>query len=126
MKSVRSIAAIPVLLTAIAVEAQDLTALASRYDSVAFYPESSIKGLYNLRRGLLNGEAIEFNEAGVPTDIGVFKRGKRHRIWISSDGHTVKYKRGERQWGSYPGCGTGWRRARTSVQERDAELIRVL
>ena len=122
MFAYRSIVAVAFVFSSIAASAQDLTALVSRYDSVAFYPDSTIKGLYHLRKGLPNGVAIEFSEKGTPTDIGEFKRGQRHGVWISSDGHSVKYKKGERLWGGYPGCGTGWRKAKATFQERYTEL----
>ena len=122
MLAYRSIVAVAFVFLMIGASAQDLTALANRYDSVAFYPDSTIKGLYHLRKGQPNGGAIEFSETGTPTDIGEFKRGQRHGVWISSDGQSTKYKRGERQWGGYPGCGTGWRKAKATFQERYAEL----
>lgn len=122
MLAYRSIVAVAFVFSTIRASAQDLTALVSQYDSVAFYPDSTIKGLYHLRKGLLNGVAIEFSEKGTPTDIGDFKRGQRHGVWISSDGQSVKYKKGERQWGGYPGCGTGWRKAKATFQARYAEL----
>lgn len=123
MNTIRSIAICLTLHATFAVEAQDVSALASRYDSVTYYPDSTVKSLYHLRKGLLNGQAIEFSEAGMPTDIGEWKRGKRHGIWISNDGQTVKYKRGNRLWGVYPGCGTGWRKAKVTFKDRYAEII---
>lgn len=111
------------LLRSTATTGQDIGNLASHFDSVAYYPDSTVKGLYHLRKERLDGQAVEFNESGEPTDIGEFKRGERKGTWISSNGHWVKYRHGKREWGGVPGCGTGRIKARVTFQERYAEII---
>ena len=106
------------LIIAYMTSAQDAAVLINKYDCVVYYPDSTVKSLYHVRKGMLHGEAIEFNESGKPTELGGFKRGHRSGVWISSEGHSAKYVRGKREWGTYPGCGTGKRKAHDHFQQR--------
>jgi len=111
------------LVAGLPVRAQDPIEIPKRFNHVEYYPDSTIKAIYQMRHGQPQGDAVEYDSTGTATAIGKFKRGAKHGVWIYRDAQSIEYKRGQREYGGYPGCGTGFRLARHRFQERYAELM---
>lgn len=111
------------IFTTIRSSAQGRVLAPERFDSIAFYADSTVRFIGMTRRGVLHGSSIEYDNVGTATAIGRYRRGMRSGAWIFRDGHWIEYRKGERRWGGYPGCRTGFLDARRRFDQRYGDLM---
>ena len=72
----------------------DQEKIKASFDTIVYYPDSTIKGAYHLRKGLYNGYTIEYTESG-RIIVGKYKKGKPNGVWLCSDPEYIEiYKKG--------------------------------
>ena len=79
-------------------QAQQQKGLIQRnFDSLVFYPDSTIQYAYRLKRGKLHGFAVEYDSLGKTKYIGQYKRGKKYGRWEHYRGYYAYHDRREKK-----------------------------
>jgi hypothetical protein len=112
-----------VVLTFVASGQVDRDKIISSFDLFDYYPDSTIKCAYKIKKGIKSGYAIEFDQAGQPVSIGKYKGGNKDGNWRNSNGLTDCFKGGQDNDGFMPGCGTGVQKAKDDFQKLYIQLI---
>ncbi|PHR27759.1 MAG: hypothetical protein COA38_12875 [Fluviicola sp.] len=101
MKNIIEISLILILCTySVCSIAQDNTDhVIAQFNTLEYYPDSTIKIAYNLKGNKIRGYSVEFNSTGRPIWIGKYRNGLKHGKWLQNDGGSRLYKRGEIDWG---------------------------
>lgn len=86
---------------------QDKQKIVKTFDKITFYPDSTIKCAYFIKRHKYEGYSIEFNEQGQPTAIGKYWKGKKHSYWIHPNNLCDYYINGIMNPEIAPTCSTG-------------------
>ena len=97
-------------------------AITEHFNTIEWYPDSTIKAAYNLKRKKYRGYAIEFDALGNPEWIGKYKNGVKHGRWNKFDSSFRLYKRGEWTLAFRPGCGSGRVKAKREFELLYAKL----
>jgi hypothetical protein len=83
------------LLVTVSTLAQtSLEKMKSSFDTIVYYPDSTMKGAYHLKKGLYNGYAIEYEPKGEIV-VGKYKKGKKNGVWVYNNLNFTTYKNGE-------------------------------
>ncbi len=102
----------------------DKAKILSAFQQFDYYPDSTIKCAYKIKKERKHGYAIEFDSTGAPDFIGEYKRGKRKGSWMYADARFKSYKKKYRNILSfYPGCGTGVQLAKSRFKKMYRQLI---
>ena len=86
---------------------KDKEKLLPHFDQFDYYAGGqTIKTAYCAKYGFRHGYAMDFNEQGQPTSIGVYQFNKRVGRWVRYDGSVINYDTNS-PVETIPGCGTG-------------------
>ncbi len=77
------------------------------FDKVTYYPDSTIKCAYFIKRHKYDGYSIEFDSLGKPKAIGQYLKGKKHSYWINSNNLCDYYTNDIKNSELAPTCNTG-------------------
>ncbi len=92
-------------------------AILANFDSIVYYPDSTIENAYTMRKGKAHGYAIEFDSLGLPVAIGKYVKGEKDGGWLLRNGWMDFYENGNYDGFAIPGCGTGLRRAKEEFED---------
>lgn len=98
-------------------------AILANFDSIAYYPDSTIESAYKVRKGKAHGYAIEFDSLGRPVAIGKYVKGEKDGGWLLRNGWMDFYENGTYDGFAIPGCGTGLRIAKEEFENLYRKLI---
>jgi len=70
----------------------------NNFNTLEYYPDSTIKVAYNLKRGKIRGYCVEYDSSGIPEWIGKYRNGLKHGEWLGINGISWFYTRGEIDW----------------------------
>ena len=101
---------------------QSIGGIVQNFNTIEWYPDSTIKAAYNIKRKKYRGYAIEFDTLGKPEWIGKYKNGVKHGAWNQFNGSTRLYKRDQWDIVFRPGCGSGRIKAKQEFKMRYAKL----
>jgi hypothetical protein len=76
-----------------------------QFDAYEFYPDSTLKTVYQTKNNLVHGWAIEFNQNGEATGIGKYRKNAKRGEWRYSDCSIIRYKKNCDKVYSAPYCG---------------------
>ena len=85
----------------------DKKLLLTTFDKFEYYPDSTIKCVYKIKRKKFHGYSIEFDEKGQPNYIGRYDRGEKWWYWFRPDNSWDYYRDGFSDPELLPGCGLG-------------------
>lgn len=98
--------------------------IAACFDGAEYYlPDSTLKCVYKMKKGIRQGYGIDFSRSGEAISIGKYKNGLREGRWLNRDGFTDWYEKGETNEGSMPGCGTGVFKAKEDFKALYLKLV---
>ncbi len=72
-----------------------------------YYPDSSLKAIYETKNNMLHGYSIEFDSNGKPAAIGKYKNNIKKGKWHYSDWTIIHYKKTTHEVYTPPYCGIG-------------------
>lgn len=85
----------------------DKKLLLRTFDKFEYYPDSTIKCAYKIKRKKFQGYSIEFDEKGQPNYIGRYDKGDKWWYWFRPDNSWDYYRAGTSDPELLPGCGLG-------------------
>ena len=66
------------------------------FDTVIYYPDSTIKSAIHLKKGYYSGYTIEYGQTGKIL-VGKYKKGKPDGLWLYNDLSFLLYKKGKQK-----------------------------
>lgn len=93
------------------------------FNFVEYYPDSTFKAVYHLKRNKFRGYSIEFDTLGEAIWIGKYRNGLKHGVWRKWESSHRFYRRGEWDIQTRQGCGTQINKSMRKFQKLYLKLI---
>ena len=73
-----------------------------------YFESGQLKATYNLINGVLNGQAIFYNEEGKEVELGFYKDGEKHGKWVKWNDNHQKIAEAHYYFGDKDGAWQIW------------------